>query len=103
MTTINDQTGDGKPELVISGGQGVILILTLDSAVTSVDDGMLLSDTATATLRGHLLEVRLYEPCMISAELNRYDLSSVLSRQPRGAYLLRVRTGETFVTLSIVL
>jgi len=35
--------------------------------------------------------------------LNRYDLSSVLSRQPRGAYLLRVRTGETFVTLSIVL
>ncbi|WKZ76927.1 MAG: hypothetical protein QY319_07185 [Candidatus Kapaibacterium sp.] len=123
MTTINDQTGDGKPELVISGGQGVILILTLDSAVTGVEEVLPLSDTATATLHGSILEVRLYVPCTVSAELvttdgrlypalaahpgtpglNRYDLSSVLSRQPRGAYLLRIRTGDTFVTLSLVL
>ncbi len=86
-------------------------------------DHSTLSDTATAALHGSILEVRLHDPCTVSAELvttdgrtyavlaasagtaglNRYDLGTVLSRQPRGAYLLRVRTGETFVTLSIVL
>ena len=122
-TAINDQTGDGKPEFVLSGGDGVILVLTLDSTVTNVESGLFLTDTVLATLHGSILEVRLHDPCTVSAELvttdgrtyavlaasagtaglNRYDLSSVLSRQPRGAYLLRVRTGETFVTLSIVL
>ncbi|QOJ26928.1 MAG: hypothetical protein HRU79_09850 [Ignavibacteria bacterium] len=122
-TAINDQTGDGKPEFVLSGGDGVILVLTLDSTVTNVESGLFLTDTVLATLHGSILEVRLHDPCTVSAELvttdgrtyavlaasagtaglNRYDLSSVLSRQPRGAYLLRVRTGETFVTLSLVL
>ncbi len=124
MVMINDQTGDSQPDLIAAGGstKGAVALYTLDPNVTSVNAGAHSQVPASARMAGMTLEVTLSAPSMISAQLvtvdgrmfpalhpvqgstgiNRYDLGSTLGQQPAGAYILRVRVGESFLTINLV-
>ncbi len=123
-TTINDQTGDGRPELVISGGvtDGAVLVLTLDPAVTKAPEVPSTVESPSVQLTGTTLTIHLTTPTVVSAQListegrmvpvlpptqggagvNRYELTSALGAQPTGMYLLRVSVGSEFHTLRFV-
>ena len=118
---INDQTGDGKNDLLISGG-GALCLVSLDPSVTTVEHVVNETRGASARLTGDVLEVTLDIPMSVSAQIatldgrtspllalmqgtvgmNRYDLSTALRRVASGAYHLRVRVGESFLTIPIL-
>jgi len=124
-TAINDQTGDGKPDILMSNWpspNGEIQLLSLDSSVTNVEHVVNETRGASARLTGDVLEVTLDIPMSVSAQIvtldgrtspllalmqgtvgmNRYDLSTALRRVASGAYHLRVRVGESFLTIPIL-
>lgn len=121
---INDQTGDGKPDIVASNPpspNGRIRLLSTDPSSTGVEHTNNLRGQP-AQLRGEVLEVTLLSPSSVSAQLimtdgrmtqilapvqgtvgvNRYDLSSALQRFSSGAYHLRVRVGEFSHTIPVI-
>lgn len=125
MVMINDQTGDGKPDLIVAGGtqDGMVALYTLDTSYTAVS----VSSAEVTTdhdirLVGTDLEVTLSSAVVVSAALvstdgrstvvlppvltpegvHRYNLSSVLSAQAAGAYFLRVQADGQVVTIPIV-
>lgn len=124
MVAINDQTGDGKPDLVITGGStdGTLALYTLDPAVSVPEELQPSYAGPTARMMGDVLEVTLQSPAIVSADLittdgrafpvlapvqgspglNRYDLSSALRQYPAGAYRVRVRTGEAALTINVI-
>jgi len=122
ITAINDQTGDGKPDIVITGGpleNGTIDLYTLDPAV-SVGDDPQPPTAAPVRMMGDVLEVSLAMPAWVSvtiagiegresslltpqeypAGVYRMDLAPLLRSYPRGAYYLRVRVGDALHTIN---
>jgi hypothetical protein len=121
---INDQTGDGIPDLVMAGGvtNGTVILLTLDSTASTLVDKMERSRVSTARMNGTSLEVVTLEPNSISAELvtidgrrstillptygiagvNRFDLSPHINHLPQGAYFLRVLVGSELLTVNLI-
>lgn len=121
---INDQTGDGKPDIVVAGGSidGRILLLTLDPNPTSVGNQPPAAAGPEARMVGDILELTLVSPSTVSADivatdgrasrilapmqgtpgLNRYDLSQPLRSLPASAYHVRVRVGASFLTIPII-
>ncbi len=99
-----------------------MILLTLDSTATSADEPNPPNLSLVARMTGMTLEVSLLSPSTVSAQLvtidgrvfpalhpvqgstgiNRYDLGSTLGQQPAGAYILRVRVGESFLTINLV-
>lgn len=121
---INDQTGDGKPDIIATNRpdpNGRIRLLSTDPNSTGVQQPSN-GSVQPAQLRGEVLEVTLTNPSVVSAQLimtdgrmstilapaqgtigvNRYDLSSALQRFSSGAYHLRVRVGESFLTIPLI-
>ncbi|RPI69181.1 MAG: hypothetical protein EHM43_02570 [Ignavibacteriae bacterium] len=121
---INDQTGDGIPDLVMAGGvtNGTVILLTLDSTASSVADNNDPQTQVSARMFGTTLEVVTTQPVMISAQLvttdgrmfptlppthgsagvNRFDLTSAIDALPKGAYHVRVLIGEELSTVNFV-
>jgi len=122
---INDQTGDGKPDLVVTGGgpqNGVMALYTLDPAVSVDDDPAPLKVTSSARMTGDVLELSLAGPVLVSAHIvglggregqllapqqypagtSRIDLVPLLRAYPRGAYYLRVRLGDALHTINLI-
>ncbi|MCO6465602.1 MAG: hypothetical protein J5I53_03210, partial [Bradyrhizobiaceae bacterium] len=124
MVAINDQTGDGQPDLIVTGGDnnGMVALYTLDPAVGVFEDSLAGERLPWATLTGTELTVQLGLPAVIHAELvttdgrsfpllaptpgqvgrNHYDLMSALESFPAGAYLVRVSMGAESTTLKYI-
>ena len=121
---INDQTGDGKPDILMSNWpspSGAIRLMSGDTSLTSVTEQTGASGYS-ARLSGHELLVTLAAPCLVGADLvtldgrlagtlparpaaagvTRLPLASLLDGVAPGMYLLRVRLGEQMVTLSLL-
>lgn len=121
---INDQTGDGQPDMVVVGGypESVMLLLTLDSAMTGVDPdvtsdttlryvhatGMLMITSEMDTqahidivdLRGRVAaSIGTYT---IHAGTTHVDLRGSTFNLPSGMYLVRVATGSAVRTLGVM-
>ncbi len=125
MTAINDQTGDGKPDIVMTGGpvdNGVVALYTLDPAVSVDDEAVPPTVTSPARMMGDVLELSLVQPASVSAHIvgiegreavllapqqypagtSRIDLAPLLRTYPRGAYYLRVRMGDALHTINLI-
>jgi len=125
MTAINDQTGDGKPDIVMTGGDpenGVLALYTLDPAVSVDDEAVSPKAMSSARMTGDVLELSLAEPLQVSAHIvttdgrqqqllapqdygagtSRIDLAPLLRAYPRGAYYLRVRLGDALHTINLI-
>ncbi|OJX57768.1 MAG: hypothetical protein BGO89_07300 [Candidatus Kapaibacterium thiocyanatum] len=125
MTAINDQTGDGVPDLVMTGGpvdNGVVALYTLDPAVSVDDDPVPPKIMSSARMTGDVLELSLVQPASVSAHIvgiegreavlltqqqypagmSRIDLAPLLRTYPRGAYYLRVRMGDALHTINLI-
>lgn len=122
ITAINDQTGDGVPDLVMTGGpvdNGIVSLYTLDPAV-SVGDDPQPPKIAPVRMMGDVLEVSLASPAWVSVTIagiegresslltpqeypagtSHIDLAPLLRSYPRGAYYLRVRVGDALHTIN---
>ncbi len=125
ITAINDQTGDGKPDLIITGGpleNGTIDLYTLDPAVSVDDDPAPPKVMSSARMTGDVLELSLVQPAFVAAHIvgiegreeqllaprqypagtSRIDLAPLLRTYPRGAYYLRVRLGDALHTINLI-
>ena len=124
MVAINDQSGDGLPDLVAAGGvtNSGVAIYTLDSTVTSTSADTPYASTSTARLEGSTLvataptsstfSVRMvtidgqsYDViarCVIQPGEQRIDLASQLQTLPIGVYLLHVQVGDNSHVLRYV-
>jgi len=123
FVAINDQTGDGKPDIVLTGGtvDGRMMVITFDQSV-GVEDGT--SDAAaesTARIVSDQLEVTVVAPALVSVDIAtvdgrqwpavaatqaepgtvRYELATLLHGRPAGAYFLRVHIGERVVSVPV--
>jgi hypothetical protein len=119
---INDQTGDGQPDLVWSGGNPAgLILLTLDTSVVSVDAQQTPQSDFRAYISGMTLTVQTTQPCSITIDVtsadgrtlytsppttvdmgeHREDLSPVLQPLASGAYYVRVRCGAQMVTIPV--
>jgi len=122
---VNDQTGDGKPDILITGGapsDGNLILISLDPTVSVQDDPQPGTKVPAARLVGDVLDITLSVPAMVSADLvttdgrmslalapvqghigqNRYDLTTALRSVPTGAYYLRVRMGDVSRTIPVI-
>ncbi|RPI64875.1 MAG: hypothetical protein EHM43_13325 [Ignavibacteriae bacterium] len=121
---INDQSGDGRPDLVIAGGStnGTVILLTLDSTASSVAYNNDPLPQVSARMFGTTLEVVTTQPVMISAQLvttdgrmfptqsptqgsagmNRFDLRQALEGHPAGACIMHVRVGDKVIGINFV-
>lgn len=119
---INDQTGDGQPDMVISGGDpAALILLTLDTTIVSVDEQHLQSTDFSASISGTMLSVQTTRSCSITIDIAavdgravytspltpieagnfRHDLAPVLQPLAAGGYFVRVRCDEHMVTIPI--
>jgi hypothetical protein len=119
---INDQTGDGQPDLVWSGGNPASLILlTLDTSIVSVREQEAPQTDVRAHMSGMTLTVQTTQPCSITIDVAsvdgrtlytppttmnntgeyRQDLTPVLQPLTTGAYFVRVRCGAQMVTIPL--
>lgn len=126
MVAISDQTGDGVPDLLVSGngGGGYIRLLTLDPSVieVGVESSPEKSGQPTAVLQGSDLVVHLLEPAVVSAllstldgrvfpllaarfyeqGLHRLSLAAALQSLPKGTVFVRVMISASVITLPIL-
>ncbi len=124
FTVINDQTGDGKPDIVLSGGSptdGRMMVITFDQSV-GVEDA--LTDqpaSSTARVVGDHVDIVLTTPETISIDVAtvtgqqwtavppthadtgtlHYDIATLLRNRPSGAYFLRVHIGTHVVSIPV--
>ena len=121
---INDQTGDGKPDILMSNWpspSGAIRLMSGDTSLTSATE-QTDSSGYSARLSGHELLVTVAAPCSVSAELvtidgraagtvpavqaqaglTRLSLVPLLDSVAPGMYVLLVRLGEQMVTISLL-
>jgi hypothetical protein len=119
---INDQTGDGLPDMVISGGDPAgLILLTLDTSIVSVDEQEQPQTDFRAHMSGMTLTVQTTQPCSITIDVAsvdgrtlytspataietgeyRQDLTPVLQPLPTGAYFVRVRCGVQMATIPL--
>jgi hypothetical protein len=124
FVAINDQTGDGKPDLIASGGttDGAVALYTLDSLtstigeqnsaktlpiveliqqtlITTVDRPMTASVSLATTDGRHF---PIVTPWQTSTGTQRVDLGQYLGDLPRGVYFVRVTLDATVHTLQFV-
>ncbi len=124
MVAINDQTGDGKPDLIATSGSpsGGIALYTLDPSITTVAETAPKESIDTVRMIGNSLVVLLAQPEFVSAQLvttdgrlfpvlpptqgvmgeNSFDLTSTLMHFPTGAYHIRVRIGSKLSTINLL-
>jgi hypothetical protein len=122
MVVINDQTGDGMPDIAISGGNpAVLLLVTLDTTIVSVDEQHIESNDFRAGMSGTMLSVQTTRNCSITIDIAtvdgravytspltpietgeyRQDLAPMLQPLAAGAYFVRVRCDAQMVTIPI--
>lgn len=124
LVVINDQTGDGVPDLVLTGGSptdGRMMVITFDQSVGVDENSTDVPEISTAHLVGDQLDVTLVEPEVVSVDVasvtgqqwtavsptqadigsTRYNLSTLLHNRPTGAYFLRVHIGARIVTIPV--
>jgi hypothetical protein len=121
---INDQTGDGRPDLILSGGSinGHVILMSLDPSITTVEEPTPAQSVYTVRMVGNSLVVLLAQPEIVSAQLvttdgrlfpilpptqgvmgeNSFDLTSTLMHFPAGAYHIRVRIGSKLSTINLL-
>lgn len=125
-TVVNDQTGDGKLDIVMGWNTGIygsVHLISLDRMVAVDDDPQQDDSGLMATVDGSVLEVTLQVPSPISVELvtidgrvvtrsvslpgvegqNRYDLVPVIGSVPAGAYYLHICAGSASRTIPVIL
>ncbi len=125
FTVINDQTGDGLPDIVVVGGSSsnaTMILISLDSNVVSVEEDAQPRGVGPATFESGTLTVTLNSPVIVSATIssvsgkrfealpprmavvgtNQFPLDQALSAVPPGAYFLVVRMGEEQVTIPFI-
>lgn len=124
FTVINDQTGDGKPDIVLSGGSptdGRMMVITFDQSVGVDENSTDVPAISTAHLVGDQIDVTLVEPEVVSVDvattsgqqwtsvppaptdigITHYDVTTLLRNRPSGAYFLRVHIGTRIVTIPV--
>ncbi len=123
FTVINDQTGDGKPDIVLTGGtvDGRMAVITFDQSVgvdeNPTDDPRI----STASIVGNQLDVTLVTSDVVSVDVatvtgqqwtvvppttldvgvKHYDVATLLHNRPSGAYFLRVHIGTLVVSIPV--
>jgi hypothetical protein len=125
FTVINDQTGDGLPDIIVVGGSSsnaTMILISLDSNVVSVKEDVQPPGVGPVTFESGTLTVTLNSPVMVSATIssvsgkrfealpprmgirgaNQFPLDQALSAVPPGVYFLVVRMGEEQVTISFL-
>jgi len=121
LVAINDQTGDGKPDMIVAGGSNIALY-TLDSAfvthtpsdeATQPETCRMEESTLTLDAISHedvTIEIissdgRIVETIAglsVTPGTNRFDLSATLHRLARGVYVLRARSVSMMQTLRFI-
>jgi hypothetical protein len=120
---INDQTGDGLPDVAWSGGDPAALILvTLDSGIVTVNEHNANTSDFRASISGMMLSVQAFHACSITIDIAtvngravytspltpietgeyRQDLAPVLQPLATGAYFVRVRCDAQTVTIPVL-
>jgi len=121
---INDQTGDGKPDIVLTGGSsdGRMAVITFDQTVGVAETTSELPTESTAQLVGDQLDVALATPVVVSVDVatiagqqwtvvppstldvgvKHYDVATLLHNRPSGAYFLRVRIGTRIISIPVI-
>lgn len=123
MTAVNDQSGDGKADLVVVGGgtNGTMVVLTLDSASTFVPSDDVPHSSFTVRLVGSVLEISTVHsgsasititsvdgkvvremPASVAAEVTTVNLAPFTQHLAAGLYVLRVTFNGSAQTLSFV-
>ncbi len=124
MTAVNDQSGDGTPDLVVVGGgvNGTMVVLTLDSTSTAVHSedgdsvrfnvrllgaGVEVASSTDGLLTIHIaaLDGRLVSslpPIAVSAGVTSIDLEPQIRPLTSGPYFLRVSVNDQVNTISIL-
>ena len=115
---INDQTGDGQPDLILSGGSpdGKVILMTIDTLFTKVQEHHDANGHVLPRLDGGVLSINLERAAVVTVDVtsldgrtltvfspternagpNRIDLEEPLHRLVPGVYLLRIQQGERF-------
>jgi hypothetical protein len=113
LTAVNDQTGDGVPDIVV-GGDGILLVVSLDTTLSSVDTEVFVNDAVSLRVVGRDLVVHVTAPTSVvyriitvdgkvavaatTAEIQagemRISLADQIRSLSRGLYLVNVRVGE---------
>lgn len=124
FTVINDQTGDGKPDIVFTGGstkEGRMMVVTFDQSVSVDESSEVVPATSTARLVGDHIEVMLTIPDVITIDVTtvtgqqwkavpatpadtgtlHYDIVTLLRNRPSGAYFLCVHIGARVVSIPV--
>jgi len=121
---INDQTGDGKPDIVLTGGtvDGRMAVISFDQSVGVDENSTDVPTTSTVHLVGDQLDVTLVAPDVIWIDVatvtgqqwtavpptqadigtTRYDVSTLLHNRPTGAYFLRVHIGKRIISIPVI-
>ena len=124
MIAINDQTGDGYPDLVAASGStnGGVAMYTLDSAFVThtpsdeatqpetcrMEESTLILDAIShedVTIEIISSDGRIVETIAglsVTPGTNRFDLSATLHRLARGVYILRARSVSMMQTLRFI-
>ncbi len=121
LVAIYDQSGDGKPDMIVAGGSNIALY-TLDSAfvthtpsdeATQPETCRMEESTLTLDAISHedvTIEIissdgRIVETIAglsVTPGTNRFDLSATLHRLARGVYVLRARSVSMMQTLRFI-
>jgi len=120
---INDQTGDGKPDIILTGGSsdGRMVVISFDQSVGVEQHSTDLPTISTASIVGDQLDVTLVAPDVISIDVAtvtgqqwtvvppttldvgnmHYDVATLLRNRPSGAYFLRVHIGARIISIPV--
>jgi len=123
FTVINDQTGDGKPDIVLTGGtvDGRMAVVSFDQSVSVEENTSDVPAGSTARLSGDQLDVTLVTPEVVSVDVatvtgqqwtvvppttldagtKHYDVTTLLHSRPSGAYFLRVHIGARIISIPV--
>jgi hypothetical protein len=124
MVAINDQTGDGLPDLVAAGGtnDGAVALYTLDSLTSTLGEHSIAKTLPIVELIQHTLIISVDRPMLASVSLattdgrhfpivapwqtregtQRIDLGRHVEDLPRGVYFVRVTLDAAVHTLQFV-
>jgi len=124
FVVVDDQTGDGKPDIVLSGGSptdGRMMVITFDQSVSVEENTSDVPAGSTARLSGDQLDVTLVAPDVISIDVAtvtgqqwtvvppttldvgnmHYDVATLLRNRSSGAYFLRVHIGARIISIPV--